>query len=130
VQGTDEAPDVDFGRKRTIAEAFLTASRNGDLEALIAVLAPDVVFRPDATAAQFGPFGERRGASEVAALFKGRAQAAEAALVDGEVGFIVRIKGELRVAVTLTIADGKIMAIDAFADPDYLERVDYSVFYS
>ncbi|EJB01361.1 RNA polymerase sigma factor, sigma-70 family [Rhizobium leguminosarum bv. trifolii WSM597] len=127
VQGTDEAPDVDFGRKRTIAEAFLTASRNGDLEALLAVLAPDVVFRPDATAARFGPFGGRRGASEVAELFKGRAQAAEAALVDGEVGFIVRIKGELRVVVTLTIVDGKVTVIDAFADPDYLEHVDYSV---
>src|SRR5689334_95935 len=44
VQGTEEAPDVDFSHKRTIAEAFLTASRNGDLEALLAVLAPDVVF--------------------------------------------------------------------------------------
>ncbi|TBY50199.1 sigma-70 family RNA polymerase sigma factor [Rhizobium leguminosarum] len=127
VQGTEEAPDVDFSHKRTIAEAFLTASRNGDLKALLAVLAPDVVFRPDATAARFGPFGGRRGAFEVAELFKGRAQAAEAALVDGEVGFIVRIKDELRVVVTLTIADGRVTVIDAFADPDYLEHVDYSV---
>ncbi|OWV84307.1 RNA polymerase subunit sigma-70 [Rhizobium sp. R635] len=128
VQGTDETPDVDFDRKRTIAEAFLTASRNGDLEALVAVLAPDVVFRPDATAAGFGNIGEIRGAPGVAELFKGRARAAEAALVDGEVGYIVRIEGELRVVVALTIADGKILAIDAFADPDHLARVDYSVF--
>ncbi|MDC9811533.1 MULTISPECIES: sigma-70 family RNA polymerase sigma factor [Rhizobium] len=127
VQGVDEAPDVDFGRKQTIAQAFLTASRNGDIEALIAVLAPDVAFRPDATAARFGAVGEVRGAPAVAALFKGRAQAAEAAIVDGEVGFVVRTEGQIRVVVGLTIADGKIMAIDAFADPDYLERVDYSV---
>ncbi|MBB4292323.1 RNA polymerase sigma-70 factor (ECF subfamily) [Rhizobium leguminosarum] len=127
VQGVDEAPDVDFGRKQTIAQAFLTASRNGDIEALIAVLAPDVAFRPDATAARFGAVGEVRGAPAVAALFKGRAQAAEAAIVDGEVGFVVRTEGQIRVVVALTIADGKIMAIDAFADPDYLERVDYSV---
>lgn len=128
VQGTDETPDIDFGRKRTIAEAFLTASRNGDLEALIAVLAPDVVFRPDAMAAGFGKVGETRGALDVAELFKGRARAAEAALVDGEVGYIVRVEGELRVVVALTIAGGKILAIDAFADPDHLARIDYSVF--
>ncbi|MBY5546713.1 sigma-70 family RNA polymerase sigma factor [Rhizobium leguminosarum] len=127
VQGVDEAPDVDFGRKRTIAEAFLTASRNGDLEGLIAVLAPDVVFRPDATAARFGTIGEMRGAVDVAEAFKGRAQAAEIAIVGGELGFVVRINGELRVVGVLTIADGLIVAIDAIADPDHLGRLDYSV---
>ncbi|NNG69926.1 sigma-70 family RNA polymerase sigma factor [Rhizobium laguerreae] len=127
VQGVDEAPDVDFGRKRTIAEAFLTASRNGDLEGLLAVLAPDVVFRPDATAARFGTIGETRGAAHVAEAFKGRAQAAEIAIVDGELGFVVQIKGQLRVVVALTIADGRIASIDAIADPDHLERVDYSI---
>ncbi|WP_027665609.1 sigma-70 family RNA polymerase sigma factor [Rhizobium leguminosarum] len=127
VQGVDEAPDVDFGRKRTIAEAFLTASRNGDLEGLIAVLAPDVVFRPDATAARFGTIGEMRGAAHVAEAFKGRAQAAEIAIVGGELGFVVEINGQLRVVVALTIADGRIAAIDAIADPDHLERFDYSI---
>ncbi|MBB2750021.1 UNVERIFIED_ORG: RNA polymerase sigma-70 factor (ECF subfamily) [Rhizobium aethiopicum] len=127
VQGTDEAPDVDFGRKRTVAEAFLTASRNGDLEALLAVLAPDVVFRPDATAARFGTIGEMRGAEEVARAFKGRAQAAEIAVVDSELGFVVQIGGQLRVVVALTIAGGRIAAIDAIADPDHLERLDYSI---
>ncbi|WHO76345.1 sigma-70 family RNA polymerase sigma factor [Rhizobium sp. BT03] len=127
VQGTDEAPEVDFGGKRTVAEAFLTASRNGDLEALLTVLAPDVVFRPDATAARFGTIGEMRGAEEVARAFKGRAQAAEIAVVDGELGFVVQIGGQLRVVVALTIADGRIAAIDAIADPDHLERLDYSI---
>ncbi|WP_327208123.1 sigma-70 family RNA polymerase sigma factor [Rhizobium johnstonii] len=127
VQGVDEAPDVDFGRKRTIAEAFLTASRNGDLEGLIAVLAPDVVFRPDATAARFGTIGEMRGAAHVAEAFKGRAQAAEIAIVGGELGFVVEIQGQLRVVVALTIADGRIAAIDAIADPDHLELLDYSI---
>ncbi|MBA1347316.1 sigma-70 family RNA polymerase sigma factor [Rhizobium sp. WYCCWR 11146] len=127
VQGVDEAPDVDFGRKRTIAEAFLTASRNGDLEGLIAVLAPDVVFRPDATAARFGTIGEMRGAAHVAEAFKGRAQAAEIANVGGELGFVVEIQGQLRVVVALTIVDGRIASIDAIADPDHLERLDYSI---
>ncbi|AGS24922.1 sigma-70 family RNA polymerase sigma factor [Rhizobium etli] len=127
VQGGDETPDVDLGRKRTIAEDFLRASRNGDLQALIAVLAPDVVFRLDATAARFGAFGERRGASEVAELFKGRAQAAEIAVVDGELGFVVRIAGQTRVVVAFTFADDRIAAIEAIADPDHLEQLEYSI---
>ncbi|MBY3085936.1 sigma-70 family RNA polymerase sigma factor [Rhizobium laguerreae] len=126
VQGLDETPDVDFARKRTIAETFLAASRNGDLEALLAVLSPDVVFRPDATAARYG-IGEMRGSTDVAEAFKGRAQAAEAAVVDGELGFVVHTGGQTRIAVTLTIADGKIVAIDAVADPERLRQISYSI---
>ncbi|SCB59216.1 RNA polymerase sigma-70 factor, ECF subfamily [Rhizobium aethiopicum] len=126
VQGTDEAPEVDLGRKRTIAEAFLTASRNGDLEALIAVLAPDVVFRPDATAARYG-IGAMRGATAVAEAFKGRAQAAQIAVVEGDLGFVVLIEGQIRVAVSLTIDEGRIAAIDAVADPDQLGRIEFSI---
>lgn len=91
------------------------------------MLAPDVVFRPDATAARFGAVGETRGAAHVAEAFKGRARAAEIAMVDGELGFVVEIKGQLRVVVALTIAGGRIAAIDAIADPDHLERLDYSI---
>ncbi|WP_064713398.1 sigma-70 family RNA polymerase sigma factor [Rhizobium bangladeshense] len=126
VQGTGEAPEVDLGRKRTIAEAFLTASRNGDLGALVAVLAPDVVFRPDATAARYG-IGALRGATAVAEAFKGRAQAAQMAIVEGELGFVVLVGGQVRVAVSLTIEEGRIAAIDAVADPDHLEQVEFSV---
>ncbi|MBB2673036.1 UNVERIFIED_ORG: RNA polymerase sigma-70 factor (ECF subfamily) [Rhizobium esperanzae] len=126
VQGVGEAPEADFARKRTIAEAFLTASRNSDLEALLAVLAPDVVFRPDATAARYG-IGEMRGAADVAQAFKGRAQAAQIAVVGGEVGFVVDIGGQIRVAVTLAIGDDRIVAIDAVADPDHLQRINYSI---
>ena len=126
VQGVDEAPDVDFTRKRAIAEAFLAASRNSDLEALLAVLAPDVVFRPDTTAAQYG-IGAMRGAAGVAEAFKGRAQAAELAIVDGELGFVVDIGGQIRVAVTLTIDDGRIVAIDAVASPEHLQGINYSI---
>ncbi|MBX4903400.1 sigma-70 family RNA polymerase sigma factor [Rhizobium bangladeshense] len=126
VQGTGEAPEVDLGRKRTIAEAFLTASRNGDLGALVAVLAPDVVFRPDATAARYG-IGAMRGATAVAEAFKGRAQAAQMAIVEGELGFVVLVGGQVRVAVSLTIEEGRIAAIDAVADPDHLEQIEFSV---
>ncbi len=62
VQGQAETPDVDLARKRSIAEAFLIASRNGDLEGLIAVLVPDAVFRPDAAAIRLGDVAPLRGA--------------------------------------------------------------------
>src|SRR3954453_10308670 len=47
VQGTSELPDADAGRQREIVEAFLAASRNGDFDALLELLDPEVVLRTD-----------------------------------------------------------------------------------
>ena len=74
-----------------------------------------------------GGTAEVRGAAAVAATFKGRAQAAQPALVDGAVGFTVVMGGQLRIAVGITIAGGKIVAIDAIADPEHLRQLDISV---
>src|SRR5579859_176422 len=76
VQGADTAPDTDLARQREIVQAFLAASRNGDLVALIAVLDPDVVLRADQTAARMGAEAEVRGVDLVAGFFSGRARAA------------------------------------------------------
>ncbi|BCH22347.1 sigma-70 family RNA polymerase sigma factor [Mesorhizobium sp. L-8-3] len=127
VRGTQAAPDPDRSRQREVVEAFLAASRGGDFDALLAVLDPDVVFRADRTAAQLGAAAEIRGAAAVAATFRGRAQGALVALVDGAVGLLVAPGGQLRVVVRLTIADGKIVAIDAVADPESLGRLDLAV---
>ncbi|MGO8470221.1 RNA polymerase subunit sigma-70, partial [Rhizobium leguminosarum] len=51
----------------------------------------------------------------------------EIALVGGGLGFVVELQGQLRFVVALTLADGRIAAIDALADPDHLERLDYSI---
>lgn len=130
VSGQPETPEVDLARKRSIAEAFIAASRNGDLEGLIALLAPDAVFRPDATAARTGGVVPLRGVDAVAKMFKGRAQAAEVALVDGEVGLIIRVQGELRVVLSLSFHGDRILAIDAIADADHLSEIGYSAFES
>ena len=45
VQGERTTPDPDLGRQREVVDAFLTAARKGDLEALVKVLHPDVVLR-------------------------------------------------------------------------------------
>jgi RNA polymerase sigma-70 factor (ECF subfamily) len=128
VQGQPETPDVDLARKRSIAEAFLIASRNGDIEGLIAVLAPDAVFRPDAAATRLGNVVPLRGAAAVAESFKGRATSARVALVDDEVGLVVFIEGQLRVVLTLSFEGDRISTVDAIADPDHLRDMAWSIF--
>jgi RNA polymerase sigma-70 factor, ECF subfamily len=127
VQGAPAAPDDDPARQREVVDAFLAASRGGDMGALLAMLDPNVVFRADRTAARMGGTPEIRGAAGVAATFKGRAQAARPALVDGAVGVAVMLQGQLRIVLGLTIAEGKIVAIDAIADPEHLGRLDVAI---
>ncbi len=67
---------------------FLAASRDGDFDALLAVLDPDVVLRADPAAVQEGAAKEVRGAPAVADTFSGRARLAQPALVDGAAGAV------------------------------------------
>jgi RNA polymerase sigma factor (sigma-70 family) len=127
VQGAPTAPDADVTRQRKVVDAFLAASRNGDFEALLAVLDPDVVFRADPVAVRMGGLPEIRGATAVAETFKGRAQAAKPALIDGAVGLAVILGGQLRIALNLTIADDRIVGIEAVADPERLGAMDLAV---
>jgi RNA polymerase sigma-70 factor (ECF subfamily) len=96
VRGGPIATRSDLARQRGVVEAFLAASRQGDLEGLLAVLSPDVVFRADRVAAAAGAQAEMRGASAVARAFVGRAQGARPILVDGAVGAVVAPAGRLR----------------------------------
>jgi len=124
VQGTPPAPDADFSRQKRIVDAFLAASRNGDFEGLLAVLDPDVEFRADAAAQRLGSLGEIRGAAAVAETFKGRAQAAKPALVDGTFALAVVLGGQLRIVVRLTIQRERISAIEAVADAERIGTFD------
>ena len=127
VQGAPSAPDADLGRQRRIVEAFLAASRDGDFEGLLAVLAPDVVVRADQAAQRLGSLPVIRGATAVAESFKGRAQAARPALVDGAIGVAVILGGALRVVLRVTISGDRIAAIDATADATEIETFDVEV---
>jgi RNA polymerase sigma-70 factor (ECF subfamily) len=88
VQGAAAEPDADRTRQREVVDAFLAPSRGGDFDALLAVLDPDVVVRADSAAVQAGASREVRGAAAVAETFKGRAGAAQPALVNGAVGLV------------------------------------------
>lgn len=123
VQGVD-VQSADRTRQRQVVDAFLAASRNNDFEALLAVLDPDVVFRADAAAVRMGGIAEIRGATSVANTFKGRAQGARPALVDGRVALVVAPGGTLRVVLRLTFLDNRIAGIEAVAERTQLDGMD------
>ena len=128
VRGTGELVAGDLSRHTRLAEAFLVAARSGDLPALLQVLAPDVVLRPDATAARLGPGGAVKGADDVAAFFlRQGAGAAHVALVDGGVGMIVAPGGRLMLVVRFTFEADRIAAFDAVADPKALAALSLGV---
>ena len=127
VQGTPPARDADFGRQKQIVDAFLAASRGGDFEGLLAVLDPEILFRADQAAQRLGALAEIRGAEAVAQTFKGRAQGAKPALVDGSMALAVVLGGQLRIVLRLTIRGDRISAVEAVADAGRIGRFDVEV---
>src|SRR6266849_11078222 len=81
VRGAARVQDPDLTYQREVVDAFLAASREGNFDALLAVLDPDVVFRADRTAVSAGASGEVRGAASVATQCSGGTQGARPALV-------------------------------------------------
>lgn len=111
---------------RPVVDAFLAAARSGDMAGLLAVLDPDVVLHADGAAVRLGGVAELRGAEAVATSFKGKAQAARPALVDGALGVVVAPQGRLPLVLNLTFASDRISAIEVVADPDQLKALDLS----
>jgi RNA polymerase sigma-70 factor (ECF subfamily) len=127
VRGAPTESDADLARQREAVAAFLAAAREGDFEALVAVLDPDVVVRADRAAARMGATAEVRGAAEVARTFAGRARAARPALVNGAAGAVWASGGRPRVVFGFTIAGGRIVAIDLVAAPARLAELDLEI---
>jgi RNA polymerase sigma-70 factor (ECF subfamily) len=127
VRGAPEASDADLSGQREVVDAFLAAARAGDFDGLLAVLDPEVVVRSDRAVGPAGAAREVRGAEIVARRARGGAQAAQPALVNGTVGAVVAPRGRLVMVLVFTIAHGKIVAIDAIADPDRLRQLDLAV---
>jgi RNA polymerase sigma factor (sigma-70 family) len=128
VRGKTLDPETDFAGQRRLVDAFLAAARDGDFDALLAVLDGDVVLHVDATAA--GTPTTIRGAQAVAAnarAFSANARFAEPALVDGAVGIVVAPKGKLTLVLRFSVVGDKITEIDIDADPARLSRVSLAV---
>jgi|SRR5512133_2344331 RNA polymerase sigma factor (sigma-70 family) len=124
------APDPDLARQRDVVDAFFQAARGGDFDALVALLDPDVVLRSD--------FGARRPAAPrvthgAAAVAKQALVGAvptahlHPALVNGAAGVVVTVHGRPFAVLGFTVTDGKIVEIDAIADPDRVRRIAAAV---
>jgi RNA polymerase sigma factor (sigma-70 family) len=128
VQGETTVPDADLETQRRVVDAFLAAARDGDFDALLEVLDPDVVLRVD-----LGPVGgsrEVRGARAVAgqALFYPRlGVVTQPALVNGAVGAVSTLDGELYAVGGITVRGGKIVEMDILADPERLGRLALTI---
>jgi RNA polymerase sigma-70 factor (ECF subfamily) len=130
VQGQAPAPDPDLGRQREVVDAFVAATREGDFEALLEVLDPDVVLRADTGTAPTVLSREVHGAravAERALVFSQVARFSWPALVNGAAGLVTAPdRGPVSV-MGFTIKDGKIVEIDILADAARLARLDLVV---
>jgi RNA polymerase sigma-70 factor (ECF subfamily) len=134
VQGAPAQPEADRARLREVVGAFLAASRSGDFAALLAILAPDIVLRADATAveASVARAGrgvpvlarEIRGRDAVANIFRGRARAALPALMDGDAGLVFASGRQPRMLVDFVLENGRIIEISLIADPEHIAARD------
>jgi RNA polymerase sigma factor (sigma-70 family) len=115
---------------RSVAEAFMTAARGGDLDGLLAILDPSVVLHADAVASMSGAPRTLSGATSVAhgaRIAYERARYSGLALIDGKPGLVMTARGKLRVALIFTVTGGLITVIDVVAEPARLAALDVSV---
>lgn len=132
VQGASDEGQTDETPHRSIVEAFFRASRAGDFQALLRVLDPEVVVRPDRAALQIGARtgwigSELKGAQAVAGQFAGQAQAAQVAFIDGALGAVWAPGGTPRVAFGFTTQNGKVIEIELIADPETLGALEVEI---
>nr|BDT32375.1 sigma-70 family RNA polymerase sigma factor [Myxococcus sp. MH1] len=126
VRGRPLGSPAELDHHRQVIEAFLAASRAGDLDALLAVLAPDVVRRADAGALRPATPAEVRGARRVAEetlTNTGRARFARVALIDGKPGIVVAPRGRLRLVLEVDIARDRVAAFNVISEHAHLRRL-------
>jgi RNA polymerase sigma-70 factor (ECF subfamily) len=130
VQAAAAVPDTDLASQRKAVDAFFAASRTGDLDALVALLDPDVVARADYGPAPAGLSRQVCGAhavAEQAVMFSRLAPYVQPALVNGAAGAIVAPDGKLTTVMAFTIQNAKITEIDILADPARLRRLNHGM---
>ena len=124
IRGADPVSDTDLAAQQEVVDAFLTAARDGDFDALVAVLDPDIVERIDMGS---GPLVVIRGAENVASRAKSVAKLGLEtwpALVNGGPGWVSHADGEIFAVGALTVQDGKIRRMDILGDRERLANLD------
>jgi len=123
VREAGRGKEADHPGGREVVDAFLKASREGDFDALLTLLDPEVVLRADRAAVSVGAPGEVRGARAVARQISGRVRGLQPALVNGAVGAVAQ-RGQQVLVFRFTITSGKILEIQVVADPEHLRQLD------
>jgi RNA polymerase sigma factor (sigma-70 family) len=133
VRGGQEGRE-DEAKKREVVAAFLAASREGNFNALLQLLDPEILLTADDVAVKTAeankakgapPFeNEMRGATVVAEIFRGRALGAQLALINGSVGTTWIGGGKRRVAFLFSIENGRVQGIDVVMDPADLQEME------
>jgi RNA polymerase sigma-70 factor, ECF subfamily len=126
VQSENTVPDADADTQRRVVDAFLAAAREGEFQALLEMLDPDVVLRVDLGPAAGGAM-EVRGAEAVARqalTFSSVGLVVQPALVNGVAGAFSTLDGEPFSVGGLIVRGGKIVEIDILADPERLRRLE------
>ena len=130
VRSENAVPDADLDTQRRVVDAFFAAARDGDFEALLELLDPDVVLRVDLGALPAGGSRVVRGARAVAgqALFYSQlGLLVQPALVNGVAGAVSILDGRPYSIGGVIARGGKIVEIDILADPERLLELDLSV---
>ncbi len=126
VQGAS-VPDPDVARQRAVVDAFFAAARDGDFDALVAVLDPDVVLRSDGGPTRPSASALVRGATAVASravAFSLPGATLRPVLVNGAAGVVVMVDSQPFSVMGFTVTDGKVSAIDVLADPERIRSLD------
>jgi RNA polymerase sigma factor (sigma-70 family) len=130
VQGAAISPEGDLAHQREVVDAFLAAARDGEFEALVAVLDPEVVLRSDGGVIRPGASLVVHGAravAEQALVFSGLFPFVRPAVVNGAAGVVVAPHGRPFSVMGFTVRGGKIVEIDVLADPARLEQLELAV---
>jgi RNA polymerase sigma-70 factor (ECF subfamily) len=126
VQGVPAVPDSDLTRQRAVVDAFFTAARGGDFEALTSLLHPDVVVRSDGGTERPALSRVLRGAQVVARsaiTFAQPNSVVRPTLVNGAAGALIYQEGEPTVIMAFTVSEGRILEIDAINDPARIRQL-------
>jgi RNA polymerase sigma factor (sigma-70 family) len=130
VQGENPTPDADLDTQREVVDAFLAAAREGDFEALVELLDPDVVRRVDGGAVAIGASSFVRGAADVArqALAFSRFDVeVRPVLVNGAAGTVTLRDGQPFTIAGFTIRNRRIVEMNVLADPERVGRLDLMI---
>ena len=130
VRAQPTTPDADVSAQWQVIDAFMTAARTGDFEALVATLDPNVVLRADGGSALAALSAEVHGALDVArqaALWSQVDLTMRPALVNGAAGAVVMRDGAVFAITSVLVRNGKIAEMDFLVDPERLARLDLTV---